>query len=134
MAKSKKKKKKIDSEEYIRINKSINRLEELERNFKMVYPDDSIVKQTANGETGLHYLHDDIYINELSNIIGDYIDNSLNIPDHFYTIRQYIILTQHEDTMLPYKYEGKEGYVELKNNLKKICNVIYNLKPFDEER
>ena len=76
---------------------------------------------------------DDIYINELSNIIGDYIDNSLNIPDHFYTIRQYIILTQHEDTMLPYKYEGKEGYVELKNNLKKICNVIYNLKPFDEE-
>ena len=31
MAKSKKKKKKIDSEEYIRINKSINRLEELER-------------------------------------------------------------------------------------------------------
>lgn len=32
MAKSKKKKKKIDSEEYIRINKSINRLEELERN------------------------------------------------------------------------------------------------------
>ena len=76
---------------------------------------------------------DDIYINELSNIIGDYIDNSLNIQDHFYTIRQYIILTQHEDTMLPYKYEGKEGYVELKNNLKKICNVIYNLKPFDEE-
>ncbi len=38
-------------------------LEELERNFKMVYPDDSIVKQIANGETGLHYLHDDIYIN-----------------------------------------------------------------------
>ena len=43
-------------------------LEELERNFKMVYPDDSIVKQIANGETGLHYLHDDIYINVNINI------------------------------------------------------------------
>ena len=43
-------------------------LEELERNFKMVYPDDSIVKQIANGETGLHYLHDDIYINVKINI------------------------------------------------------------------
>lgn len=76
---------------------------------------------------------DDIYINELSNIIGDYIDNSLNTKDSFYTIRQYIILTQHEDTRLPYKYENKEGYIELKNNLKKICDVIYDLKPFDEE-
>lgn len=32
MGKSKKKKQKIDSEEYIRINKSINRIEELEKN------------------------------------------------------------------------------------------------------
>ncbi len=75
---------------------------------------------------------DDIYSNKLSNIIGDYIDN-LNISDNFYTIRQYIILTQDEGTRLPYKYEGKEGYVELKNKIKKICSVIYDLKPFDEE-
>ena len=38
-------------------------LEELESNFKMVPPDDSIVKQTTNEESGLHYLSDDTYIN-----------------------------------------------------------------------
>ena len=76
---------------------------------------------------------DDIYVNELSNMLGDYIDDEMNISDQFYSIRQYIILRQHEDTRLPYKYEGKEGYIELKNNIKKICDIIYDLQPFDEE-
>lgn len=38
-------------------------LEELESHFKMVPPDDSILKQTTNEESDLHYLSDDTYIN-----------------------------------------------------------------------
>lgn len=76
---------------------------------------------------------DDIYVHELSDMISEYIENLSDITDDFYSLRQYIILTQHEKTRLPYKYDGKEGYVELKNKLKKICSVIYDLKPFNEE-
>lgn len=75
---------------------------------------------------------DNIYINELSNTIGDFIDD-FDVKDSFFTMRQYIILSQEEETTLPYIYDGKEGYVELKNKLKKILNVIYEIQPFNKE-
>lgn len=71
---------------------------------------------------------DDIFINELSGIIGEYIDEHIDTDAQFFTIKQYFILIQHEETTLPYIYAESDGYVQLKNNLKTICNIIH---PYD---
>lgn len=67
---------------------------------------------------------DDIYISELSDIIDELIEES-NFSSNFFAIKQYFIITQQEDTRLPYKYVDKEGYIELRNNLKTICNIVH---------
>lgn len=67
---------------------------------------------------------DDIFIPELSKIIENNIEGITNTSS-FFTIKQYIILTQHEDTLLPYVYSDKEGYMVLKKNIRQFCDIIY---------
>lgn len=76
---------------------------------------------------------DDIFINELSGIIGEYIDENINIDAKFFTMKQYFILIQHEETTLPYIYTESEGYILLKNHIKTICNIIQTYELSHEE-
>lgn len=76
---------------------------------------------------------DNIYMSDLSDAIGDIIEDIVGISENVYTFRQHIILLQHENTILPYKYEGQEGYISLKNKVKKVCNIVGELKSFNEE-
>ena len=68
---------------------------------------------------------DDIFMSELSSLIGEYIDENIVTDAKFFTIKQYLILVQQEKTTLPYIYTGSEGYIQLKDNLKTICNIIH---------
>ena len=74
---------------------------------------------------------DDIFMNELSNDIGEYLNDTIKSDIQFFTIKQYFILIQHEETTLPYLYADSEGYILLKNNIKKICSIIH---PFDLDK
>ena len=70
-------------------------------------------------------------MNELSNDIGEYLNDNIKSDIQFFTIKQYFILIQHEETTLPYLYADSEGYILLKNNIKKICSIIH---PFDLDK
>ncbi len=69
---------------------------------------------------------DDVYITDLSDTIEEYM-TAENINSQFFACKQYFIAIQHEDTLLPYKYADKEGYINLRNSIKTICSIIYDM-------
>ena len=64
-----------------------------------------------------------VYSYEISSIITKYIEDNINIQS-FNALKQSILITQDEATIIPYIYKDIEGYEELKANLTTLCQII----------